>query len=727
MRIIRFFILSLFLSSTILAKNTYKIESMLVNPTALGFNDALLVNDSCILVCGDKGSIKRSIDKGNKFELVRCKYSYDDLSGIAMNANGKIFCSTKSGNLIISTDQGLTWQEINLNNPSAFQDIYFWDNMGFMPTDDKELMLSKDNGETWNTIDFNFPGRINSIEKISNNFYAADSVGNLWKSADGENWQIELTHNRSCNNLFAINDYKLLIAYNNGRIIEYIPSESKTIELPKLDTFNNILQAVRLNDTTDLMITINRELNTENEYYRYNTDEWKPVIYNPTGIDKIIYYRNAKLGIGVGYFGTIKIGGDTLVYQPGFDRAFQYGRFRSGSDADTNYYHNQLIHLSASNDNEFVAINESQSNSILISKDSCQSFERIELIEPMSAKVVFAHKIDTDKYIICIDTTTKYVNGIAKKKSRFYLYSQKQLTQVYETEVEQNVDGFVIADSVMIFYRLENIYLSKNYGAEWVKLNTPNNMIIDQITIDRENKLRLIAKKKIYTSANYCGSWELVDSVPKYIDSFVVMDSGQYLGISSSRVGNTCPYSLYINNPNTKEWKSIYQGVVNNYSSCFNIIKLKDDKVVLISNNDMILISDNFTKCERLNGNRSFFIFDFVSSVKVDDNTIYLCSSDSIYRIKLSLDATADVPSEIIGDDITIDSQTSSGAFTIRSTEAKLLESIEVFDQNGLSIARINNIHSNTYQLNTELLSAGLYILKIKSDGKEFHKKILKF
>lgn len=717
MRIIRFFILSLFLSSTILANNTYKIESMLVNPTALGFNDALLVNDSCIIVCGDKGSIKRSTDRGKTFELVRCKYSYDDLSGIAMNANGKIFCSTKSGNLINSTDQGRTWQEINLNHHSAFRDIYFWDNIGLMSTEDKELMLSKDNGGTWNTIDFMFPGKINSIEKQGSSYYAADSVGNLWKSADAENWQIELTHNKSCNSLYAINDDKLLIAYNNGRVIEYIPSESKTIELPKLDTFNNILQAVRLNDTTDLMITINRELYTENEYYRYNTDEWKPVINNPTGIDKIIYYRNAKLGIGVGYFGTIKIGGDTLVYQPGFDRAFQYGRFRSGLHADTNYYHNQLIHLSASNDNEFVAINESQSNSILISKDSCQSFERIELIEPMSAKVVFAHKIDTDKYIICIDTTTKYVNGIAKKKSRFYLYSQKKLTQVYETEVEQNVDGFVIADSVMIFYRLRNIYLSKNYGAEWVKLNTPNNMIIEQITIDRENKIYLIAEKNIYTSTDLCGSWELVDSSGNRISSIAFLKNGSILKNEITNSGSSSSFLLMIKPTSVNEWKTIYTTPIS--KPLFMINELSADRLLIGSNNGLVLFSENFTKSESLSGNRAVKIDRFVNGVKVDDNTIYLCTSDSIYRIKIFLDATADVPSEIIEDDITIGSQTSSGTFTIRSTEAKLLESIEVFDQNGLSIARINNIHSNTYQLNTELLSAGLYILKIKSEGKE--------
>lgn len=252
MRFIRLFILIILFSSAALAGSNYKIESMFVNTAKLGFNDALLVNDSCIIVCGDKGSIKRSTDRGKTFELVRCKYSYDDLSGIAMNAQGKIFCSTKSGSLIKNTDKGLTWQEINLNHHSAFRDIYFWDNIGLMPTDDKELMLSKDNGETWNAIDFKFPGRINSIEKLGNYFYAADSVGNLWKSADAENWQIELTHNRSCNSLYAIDDDKLLIAYNNGRIIEYIPSESKAIELPKLDTTLNILRAIKLNDTTNL-------------------------------------------------------------------------------------------------------------------------------------------------------------------------------------------------------------------------------------------------------------------------------------------------------------------------------------------------------------------------------------------------------------------------------------------------------------------------------------------
>ena len=62
-----------------------------------------------------------------------------------------------------------------------------------------------------------------------------------------------------------------------------------------------------------------------------------------------------------------------------------------------------------------------------------------------------------------------------QKEKSFYLYSQEHLTQVYETEVEQNVDKFAISDSIFIFYRNGVMYLSKDYGADWVKIITPNN------------------------------------------------------------------------------------------------------------------------------------------------------------------------------------------------------------------------------------------------------------
>ncbi len=713
---------AILLSTNLLANNRYTFESMFLSTGRFGLNDAVLVNDSCVIVCGDKGSIKRSTNRGKTFDLIRYKYYYDDLSGIAMNAHGEIFCSTRSGNLIKSTDQGLTWQEIKLDNPSPFRDIDFWDNVGMMTTEDNGLMLSKDYGETWNAIDFRFDGEINSIEKQGNNFFAADSIGNLWKSIDAENWQIELSHNKSCNSLCSIGDDKLLIAYNNGRIIEYIPSEHKTIELPKLDTMKNIMHAFKLNDTTYYIITKDRFLSSIEHCYLYPSSNWN--YSEPYFIDNIIYYKKNKFGIGMGYGGRIMVGNDTIKNSQSNKI---YGNIIQDTNISSKVSNVQFSKLTSDNENELIANCDIHRNSILVSNDSCQSFKEIKLLEAENSEVVFVHKIDIDKYIISIDTTTEWVNWNAKKKSRFYLYSQEHLTQVYETEVEQNVDKFAISDSIFIFYRNGVMYLSKDYGADWVKIITPNNELITQLILDKEHKIHLTAQRKIYTSSDYGTTWEFIDSVSKYINCFEVLDNGQYLRVASSSVGNSSPYSLYINDPNTKEWKSIYEGVVNNYSSCFNLVKLNDEKVVLISNNDIILISDNYTKCEKLIGNRPFFIFKFLNSIKVNDNTIYLCAMDSIYRIRLSLDSTADVSTEIIEEDITIDSQASSGAVTIRSTDAKVLESIEVFDQNGLSVDRINNILSDSYKLNTETLSAGLYLIKINSDGKEFLKKILKY
>ncbi|MBN8583936.1 MAG: hypothetical protein J0M37_02485 [Ignavibacteria bacterium] len=164
------------------------------------YSGVLIGSTGTYLICGtnsqDQGAIWRSVDQGENWTQVKSELDY--FSQIIENYySGSVIFAISEGNydrkLFRSTDDGNTWTELSLPNPTKVVPVSFSDR--WLATETSDLKYSDNNGDTWQTAYSTSNNPVYDIQYPSNGSGTAVAVytGGILRSTNrGENWSIVL-------------------------------------------------------------------------------------------------------------------------------------------------------------------------------------------------------------------------------------------------------------------------------------------------------------------------------------------------------------------------------------------------------------------------------------------------------------------------------------------------------------------------------------------------------
>jgi photosystem II stability/assembly factor-like uncharacterized protein len=153
------------------------------NIISIAFMDAL------IFTLDNQGSVYQSNDNGLNWNFIS---SNPGAHLISIN-NSEIYCASSrnstNGSLSRSTDGGLTWLSMNLNNNLSINDLLFSDKYLFAGGENGVYRTS-DNGLNWEHMANGFCNDVNvySLKSDSENLYAGTKNGVYRSTNKGESW-----------------------------------------------------------------------------------------------------------------------------------------------------------------------------------------------------------------------------------------------------------------------------------------------------------------------------------------------------------------------------------------------------------------------------------------------------------------------------------------------------------------------------------------------------------
>ena len=161
-------------------------------PPASGTNLAstgLVVKDTNIFVSSVNDGVYRSTDNGVTWVKKLFGFSYIVSIGVSGN---KIFASTDSYYILVSTDNGESWSY--LNNPPGFNHwCYYTEGNLILIGGENEIYRSTDQGNTFTTLQLNINyGLVNvyAVTKIGLAIFAGTSYDGVYRSTDnGTTWE----------------------------------------------------------------------------------------------------------------------------------------------------------------------------------------------------------------------------------------------------------------------------------------------------------------------------------------------------------------------------------------------------------------------------------------------------------------------------------------------------------------------------------------------------------
>ncbi len=197
-------------------------------------------------IAGDNGTIIKSIDKGNTWELVNFPYNYNlesisgDYSGDTIIVGGSAYSIYKT------TNGGETWEQIQIglitplpkiSGSDSFNRIYFYDdNIGFIGGPFGLITKTTDGGNSWHTSVISGFDEINDIYFISpDSGVAVGSPGIARFTTDGGNTWVEdvsvtnYLDGRTITKVFALSkDYGFV--FGEGDINTFIAKDSTYLD-----------------------------------------------------------------------------------------------------------------------------------------------------------------------------------------------------------------------------------------------------------------------------------------------------------------------------------------------------------------------------------------------------------------------------------------------------------------------------------------------------------------
>ncbi|MBS1518308.1 MAG: T9SS type A sorting domain-containing protein [Bacteroidetes bacterium] len=160
-------------------------------------------NDSGnIFLCGSGGRIITKSPDSESWNILTG--NNNDICGSFVCKNGTIFSAGENGSLLRKKPDNPEWEMINICDKTNFRSVFFINEFsGFLCSDDGKVFRTTDEGNTWNEININLKNilmnRIIFTDKYTGYIaggFERNSTGLILKTTDsGDNWKIVFNNN----------------------------------------------------------------------------------------------------------------------------------------------------------------------------------------------------------------------------------------------------------------------------------------------------------------------------------------------------------------------------------------------------------------------------------------------------------------------------------------------------------------------------------------------------
>ncbi|MCX7737182.1 MAG: YCF48-related protein [Candidatus Kapabacteria bacterium] len=614
----------------------YKVSSQIDNET---LNDLTFYNDSIIFSVGNLGLIKKGNIKNNRWLRVRGHYHYEDLLSIKVT-NKKIYATGLNGTLIISTDEGNSWVDISLNTKEDLLSIDFYENKGIICGTNGTLFQTTDFGISWNKSNFDSKIKLNKVKYVSKD--TAILIGEKGFIAittnNGLVWQnVTILKNSDLLDLTQ-NEIGSILIGGKGRTL--IKTDKFFSDFKLLDCINPPDDFISLLYVNDTLVFAGGFKGGEVQFI--STDggmRWKgsrpeigPVAHKSFCLDK-----NKEFAYLCGLLGQVrKIEVKTVNYN-------DFVNFPNIVEIGPNF--NYFTNIFALSQNIIFSI----SGDVLFkSVDSGFKFEDIYRFDYTLKEVT---SFDADNITILMEYFSIVdVSGI--KKAYYYSYINNSNDGGRTWSIISLDSGYssgmtlkAFRNNLLFCYgNSKYFFFSKDKGLSWMKIDTPDSLLLRDLFFVDENKINLVGYNSNDEKYYLCKSYDMGKSWGKIIlnelDQFnskiyFLNDETGFL-LLPNRLTNK-NNKIFKTTDGGKSWSLKYDEYLT--LEDFNEIKFLNDKIgyIVCSSGKLLRTNDcgetwnvsYFKRFELDNGkNRIFFPSSDVSYI-FDSRYIYLSKSSS--------------------------------------------------------------------------------------------------
>lgn len=247
------------------------------------FLKILKLNESELILYGDKGGVIRSYDSGETWK--------QDFSGTHSNILKMLFHDDKviglndNNQIMISEDKGELWKiyPVELEEDTELNDLTIIDDLFVLSTKSNAIFISNDATDNWSKIEMDVADSIVSITEYQNNLIIQNKDNSFFYSeVPFDNWK-EININQ---NLKMIKKNNIVYFYNNNSITELLPDFTL-----KKYFINTNISGFYPNDNYIFIVNENiPQLRIETYNYEKLTNELEPISQDTIkGLDREYY------------------------------------------------------------------------------------------------------------------------------------------------------------------------------------------------------------------------------------------------------------------------------------------------------------------------------------------------------------------------------------------------------------------------------------------------------
>lgn len=181
------------------------------------------LNDNTAIVCGENGTILRSLDGGITWQKMFSGVN-ETLFKVGFADESNLFIAGWKGTLLKSSDQGNSWTKVNLGVTNYLKDILFVNQfLGFVCGGDGILFRTEDGGNSWKRIDLNTTSGLYKIFfKNNEDGIILSNRGEIFSSSDaGKTWiKSNIGKPVVLNDIKKFSTGKYIVIGNNGSIFK---------------------------------------------------------------------------------------------------------------------------------------------------------------------------------------------------------------------------------------------------------------------------------------------------------------------------------------------------------------------------------------------------------------------------------------------------------------------------------------------------------------------------
>jgi photosystem II stability/assembly factor-like uncharacterized protein len=645
----------------------------------------LYKNGNRIFLASYQGGYSISDDNGNTWNPGSSIFCGLDINRFAANSN-YLFANVASKGMFRSSDNGLTWDTINVNLPNINGSYYI---ISVVATDsligiccDNTIYVSYNNGDTWINSNTQLKGILtHSLGKFILSASSPNSA--IYTSIDLINWsQVPGTYGIQ-GGILKSSDSLIVLGTNNTEgfmVSRDLGSTWNYVTFP----LDSVVQAIDVIKDTIIVAVRTRLYKSIDKGYTWST------IMAPVSFwcDDLIYDPF------------------NLIYTDPYKGVFKY----DPATLTWNSSNSGLIHTES---DDFYSFHNNLFGKVRIGGWYKTGDEGSSWLKPDSI-ISNAQKVfQKDSLLIAFN------NGIV------YRSFDEGVTWQNNPSLFNNVTSITTNNDTLYISTSAGPYFSPDYGVNWVDISGNNGGGYGYTIYAEDGLLLLSTQYGFYRSNNNGATWIFIPNQGMYVSPpFRVVRSGQYLIAASGGIQGgikrSQDYGL--------TWTVITPSITNSLYY-YGMVSIANN---LVTTNLVAgcLISNDYGSTWRVENDG--LCFNRVKTVHVFKSHLYLgTSTNGVFKRSLADIGISSIEEQSSKEDLSIiyPNPGSRGLFVIESKEA--IVDIIIYSVNGSKHVSENHISSNQYKasikasINVE--KAGMYLVTIKTEKNITTKKLIVF